>query len=37
VKDVNEVVKVGDKFNVKLVEIDKMHRVNLSKKQAEQQ
>ncbi|MCR4337427.1 MAG: polyribonucleotide nucleotidyltransferase [Candidatus Omnitrophica bacterium] len=37
VKDVNEVVKVGDRFKVKLVEIDKMNRMNLSKKQAEQQ
>jgi len=35
VKDVNEVVKVGDKFKVKLLEIDQMKRVNLSKKQAE--
>lgn len=35
VKDVNEVVKVGDKFKVKLIEIDQMKRVNLSKKQAE--
>ena len=35
VKDCNDVVKVGDKFNVKLVEIDKMKRINLSKKQAE--
>ena len=35
VKDVNEVVKVGDRFKVKLVEIDQMKRANLSKKQAE--
>ncbi len=35
VKDVEAVVKVGDKFKVKLVEIDKMGRLNLSKKQAE--
>ena len=35
VKDVNEIVKVGDKFKVKLVEIDQMKRANLSKKQAE--
>ncbi len=35
VKDVESVVKVGDKFKVKLVEIDKMGRLNLSKKQAE--
>jgi len=35
VKDCNDVVKVGDKFKVKLIEIDRMKRVNLSKKQAE--
>jgi len=35
VKDVNSVVKVGDRFKVKLVEIDQMKRMNLSKKQAE--
>ena len=35
VKDAESVVKVGDKFKVKLVEIDKMGRLNLSKKQAE--
>jgi len=35
VKDVNTVVKVGDEFKVKLLEIDQMKRVNLSKKQAE--
>ena len=35
VKDVASVVKVGDKFKVKLVEIDQMKRMNLSKKQAE--
>ncbi len=35
VKDVESVVKVGDHFKVKLVEIDKMGRLNLSKKQAE--
>lgn len=35
VKDVTTVVKVGDEFKVKLVEIDKMKRMNLSKKQAE--
>lgn len=35
VKDVDKVVKVGDKFKVKVIEIDKMGRVNLSKKQAE--
>jgi polyribonucleotide nucleotidyltransferase len=35
VKDVDKVVKVGDQFKVKLIEIDKMGRINLSKKQAE--
>ncbi|HBR14772.1 MAG TPA: polyribonucleotide nucleotidyltransferase [Candidatus Omnitrophica bacterium] len=35
VKDVNTVVKVGDTFKVKLIEIDQMKRINLSKKQAE--
>ncbi len=35
VKDVNEVIKLGDKFKVKLVEKDDMGRFNLSKKQAE--
>ncbi len=35
VKDVNEVVKLGDKFKVKLVEKDEQGRFNLSKKQAE--
>lgn len=35
VKDVNEVVKVGDRFKVKLIEVDQMKRANLSKKQAE--
>lgn len=35
VKEVEKVVKVGDQFKVKLVEIDKMGRLNLSKKQAE--
>lgn len=35
VKDLTQVVKVGDRFKVKLVEIDKMGRMNLSKKQAE--
>lgn len=36
VKDCNDAVKVGDTFKVKLIEIDKMKRMNLSKKQAEQ-
>ncbi len=35
VKDINTVVKVGDEFKVKLIEIDQMKRINLSKKQAE--
>ncbi len=35
VKDVNEVVKLGDKFKVKLVVKDEQGRFNLSKKQAE--
>jgi len=35
VKDVNDVVKVGDTFKVKLMEKDEMGRFNLSKKQAE--
>ena len=35
VKDVNEVIKVGDKIKVKLMEKDEMGRFNLSKKQAE--
>lgn len=34
VKDANDAVKVGDEFDVKLVEIDKMKRMNLSRKQA---
>lgn len=35
VKDLSQVVNVGDCFKVKLVEIDQMKRCNLSKKQAE--
>ncbi|MCD4779297.1 MAG: polyribonucleotide nucleotidyltransferase [Candidatus Omnitrophica bacterium] len=35
IKDLSKVVKVGDKFKVKLVEIDAQKRMNLSKKQAE--
>ncbi len=35
VKDVNEVVKLGDHIKVKLIEKDEMGRFNLSKKQAE--
>ncbi|MDP2653949.1 MAG: polyribonucleotide nucleotidyltransferase [Candidatus Omnitrophota bacterium] len=37
VKDVASVVKVGDQFKVKLVEIDDMRRVNLSKKKADEE
>ncbi|MBF0479244.1 MAG: polyribonucleotide nucleotidyltransferase [Candidatus Omnitrophica bacterium] len=36
VKDIESLVKVGDTFKVKLTEIDKMNRMNLSKKQAEE-
>ena len=36
VKNVDEVVKVGDEFNVKVVGIDELGRINLSKKQAPQ-
>ncbi|MDP8260603.1 MAG: polyribonucleotide nucleotidyltransferase [Candidatus Gygaella obscura] len=36
VKDVASEVKVGDKFKVKVIEIDDLGRINLSKKQAEQ-
>lgn len=35
VKEVEGVVKVGDTFNVKVVGVDELGRVNLSKKQAE--
>ncbi len=35
VKDVASAVKVGDEFKVKLIEIDQLKRMNLSKKQAE--
>ncbi len=35
VKDPNEIVKLGDKFKVKLIEVDDMKRYNLSRKQAE--
>lgn len=35
VKEVASAVKVGDEFKVKLIEIDQMKRMNLSKKQAE--
>jgi len=36
VKDINKVVKVGDEFKVKVIEVDELKRVNLSKKQAEE-
>ncbi len=35
VKDINSQVKVGDQFKVKVIAIDELNRVNLSKKQAE--
>lgn len=35
VKNVEDVVKIGDEFMVKLIEIDEMGRLNFSKKQAE--
>ncbi|MFA5118901.1 MAG: polyribonucleotide nucleotidyltransferase [Candidatus Omnitrophota bacterium] len=35
VKDVNSVVKVGDEFNVKVIGVDDLGRINLSKKKAE--
>jgi len=37
VKDVESFVKVGDEFKIKVIEIDKMKRVNLSKKQADEE
>ncbi len=37
VKDVTSVLKVGDKIKVKVIEIDQMNRINLSKKQAEKE
>ncbi len=37
VKDINQVVKIGDRFKVKIIEIDEMKRINLSKKQAEKE
>ena len=36
VKKVEDVVKVGDEFKVKVIGIDELGRINLSKKQAEQ-
>ena len=35
VKSVEDVVKIGDEVKVKVIEIDELGRVNLSKKQAE--
>ncbi len=35
VKNVEEVVKIGDEFKVKVIGIDELGRINLSKKQAE--
>ncbi|MEO0099078.1 MAG: polyribonucleotide nucleotidyltransferase [candidate division WOR-3 bacterium] len=35
IRDVREVVKVGDRVKVKVIKIDEMGRINLSKKQAE--
>lgn len=37
VKDVSSVLKIGDKIKVKVIEIDQMNRINLSKKQAEKE
>ncbi|MFH1442110.1 MAG: polyribonucleotide nucleotidyltransferase [Candidatus Omnitrophota bacterium] len=37
VKDIDTIVKVGDEFKVKVVGIDELGRVNLSKKQASQE
>jgi polyribonucleotide nucleotidyltransferase len=36
VKDVEEVVKVGDEIKVKVINIDELGRINLSKKRAEE-
>ena len=35
VKNVEDVVKIGDEFKVKVIAIDELGRINLSKKQAE--
>ena len=35
VKNVEDVAKIGDEFDVKVIEVDAQGRVNLSKKQAE--
>ncbi|OGX09078.1 MAG: polyribonucleotide nucleotidyltransferase [Omnitrophica WOR_2 bacterium GWA2_47_8] len=37
VKDVSTIVKVGDEFKVKVIEIDAMKRINLSKKQVDEE
>lgn len=37
VKDVDSVVKLGDEFKVKVIGIDELGRINLSKKQADKQ
>jgi predicted RNA-binding protein with RPS1 domain len=36
VKNVEEVVKIGDEFKVKVVGIDELGRINLSRKQVEE-
>jgi len=36
VKNVEEVVKIGDEIKVKVIGIDELGRINLSKKQAEE-
>ena len=37
VREVEDVVKIGDEINVKVIEIDKMGRINLSKVEAEKE
>ena len=37
VKKIDDAVKVGDEFKVKVIGIDELGRINLSKKQAEEQ
>ncbi len=36
VKDINTVVKLGDEFKVKVIGVDELGRINLSRKQAEE-
>jgi len=36
IKNVEDVVKIGDEIKVKIIGIDDMGRINLSKKQAEE-